>query len=228
MKTVFAVCMLAISVCLVAFFGLSTQGPVPRAALAAAPRVNPIGTAAAALTPDFSIRMSPSVDTVAAGAGTRFSVTVASVNGTFDRPVVLEATGLPPGATANFSPASVTPGARSATTIMTIQTVAQDAAIPSGGAPAPSGGAPATPLLGLLLVIPFGIRGCTRVGVGCWTALLAVVGLLQGCEGGGALPLNQTVASQATYTMKVTGSAGSTRHSVVTELLVQTGSSFNT
>jgi hypothetical protein len=193
MKTVCAICMLAMS-------GASTPP-----------------------APDFSLSMDPSVQNVAAGAGATFTVTVAALNGPFVQPVLLEARGLPSGATVSFSPASVTPGARSATTTLTVRTVAQDAAI----LPRASAGLPATPVLALLWVLPFGVRRRTRYRLGRWTALIAAAGLLQGCEGGGAVPLTETIASQATYTMTVTGTAGATQHSVRTELVVQTGSGFN-
>lgn len=224
MKTVFSICMVAISICLVAFFGLSTGAPVPQAALAASPDGGAIGAGPSAPNPDFSISTTPASQNVAAGGGVTFTVTVASLNGTFAEPVVLEASGLPPGATATFSPVSVTPGVGSGTTTMQIRTVAQDAAM----LPAASGGPAAAPLLALLLVLPFGVRGRTRFWISCCTVVIAVAAMLQGCESGGAVPLTETVASQATYTVTVTGTSGSTQHSVVTEILVQTGSGLNT
>ena len=157
---------------------------------------------------------------MAAGRGATFTVTVASSNGAFAQPVVLEANGLPPGATATFSPASVTPGLHGATTTMKIQTVAENAAIVPG--------ASATPMLALLLALPFGIRRRTLFRISCWTACIAAAGMLQGCESEGAVPLTETVASQTAYTVTVTGTSGSTQHSVVTEILVQTGSGMNT
>ena len=218
MKTVFAVCMAAISIFLVAFFGLSTGALLPDPVLAAATAVD-AGTTA--LTPDFTVSTTPVTQNVAAGAGATFTITVASLNGTFAQPVALEATDLPPGATATFSPPSVTPGLSSATTTLTIQTVAQDVA----GA---TTGASAALTLALVLVLPFSLRRRTPLRVLCCTAIVTAVGMLQGCESEGALPLTETVASQVTYTVRVTGTSGSTQHSVVTEILVQTGSGLNT
>jgi hypothetical protein len=224
MKTVFAICMVAISICLVAFFGLSTGGSVPRATLAAPSGGSAIAAVAPAPNPDFTLSTTPATQNVAAGRGATCSVTVASSNGTFAQPVVLEATGLPPGATATFSPVSVTPGVGSGTTTMKIQTVAQDAAI----LPVVSCGPAAAPLLALLLVLPFGARRRPRIWVSCWMAIIAATGMLQGCESGGGVPLTETIASQATYTVTVTGTSGSTQHSVITEILMQTGSGLNT
>jgi trimeric autotransporter adhesin len=212
------------SICLAAFFGLSTAASVPQAALAASPGGSAIGAGTPSPTPDFTISMTPAMQNVAAGGGATFTVTVASLNGNFAEPVVLEARGLPPGATATFSTASVTPGQRSATTTLTVQTVAQDAAI----LPVAPGGPSAAPLLGLLLVLPFGVRRRTRFPISCWTVIIAAAGMLQGCESGGALPLTETIASQATYTVTVTGTSGSIQHSVMMEMLLQTGSGLNT
>jgi hypothetical protein len=227
MKTAFSICMVAISICLVAFFGLSAAPSVPsepQAALAASSGGSAIAAEALASNPDFTISTTPVIQNVAAGGGATLTVTVAPVNGSFAQPVVLEASGLPPGATATFSPASVIPGLTRGTTTLKIQTVAPDAAV----LPRASGGPSAAPLLALLLVLPFGVRRRTLCRISCWTAMIAAAGMLQGCESGGGLPLTETVASQATYTVTVTGTSGSTQHSVVTEILVQTGSGLNT
>src|ERR1700722_3201821 len=99
LKTVFSICMVVISICLVAFFGLSTGAPVPKVALAISSNGGAIGPGASAPNPDFTISTTPATQNVAAGSGVTFTVTVASLNGTFTEPVVLEASGLPPGAT---------------------------------------------------------------------------------------------------------------------------------
>jgi trimeric autotransporter adhesin len=215
MKTVFAICMAAISICLAAVLGLSTGTLISNPALAAAPGVD---------AADFAISTTPATQNVAAGRGVTFTITVAPLNGSFFQPVALEANGLPPGATATFSPASVTPGPRKATTTLTIQTVEQGAAAVQGV----SAGRSAAPTLAFLLVLPFGLRKRSRLRLSYCTAIVAAAGLLQGCESEGALPLTETVASQAAYTITVTGTSGSTQHSIVTEILVQTGSGLNT
>ena len=56
---------------------------------------------------DFTISTTPSSQTVLAGNGTNYSVTIGSVNG-FDGSVSLTAGGLPAGASASFTPSSVT------------------------------------------------------------------------------------------------------------------------
>jgi hypothetical protein len=56
-------------------------------------------------TPDFSVSASPSSQTVVQGSGTSYSVSVAALNG-FSGTVTLNASGLPAGAGASFSPSN--------------------------------------------------------------------------------------------------------------------------
>lgn len=71
-------------------------------------------------TPDFAIGVTPSSQTVTAGGSTSYTVTVGALNG-FANTVSLSASGLPSGASASFSPASIA-GSGSAT--MTVTTSA--------------------------------------------------------------------------------------------------------
>jgi hypothetical protein len=68
--------------------------------------------------PDFTLGVSPSSQTVAAGGSAAYTVTVTAVNG-FAGSVSLSASGLPPGATASFNPASVTGSGTSNLTVTT-------------------------------------------------------------------------------------------------------------
>jgi len=68
--------------------------------------------------PSFEITASPTNATVQAGSSTTYSITVYSING-FSQPVNIVVQGLPPGATANLSPTTLTPTGIS---ILTIQT----------------------------------------------------------------------------------------------------------
>jgi uncharacterized membrane protein len=73
-------------------------------------------------TPDFSVSASPNAVSVAQGGSGTSTITVASVNG-FNAAVALSATGLPSGASAVFSPTSVTPPANSSgTSTLTLTT----------------------------------------------------------------------------------------------------------
>jgi sugar lactone lactonase YvrE len=179
------------------------------------------GTGAAApVAADFGITATPATQTVVAGSSATYTVSLDSATGTFTQPVALTASGLPPGATVTFSPASVTPGSAGATTTMVIETTALNAANPLAW----RGGAP---MLAMLLFLPMGLSRRAWMRVSCWVAVVVAAGALQGCGNGGyALPQTLTapppVQSQ-TYTVTVTGTSGSTSHSVTVKLTVQSG-----
>ena len=71
--------------------------------------------------PDFTISGSPSTQTVVAGNSTTYTATIGSLNG-FAGVVTLSASGLPSGATASFSPATVTGSGTSTLTVTTAST----------------------------------------------------------------------------------------------------------
>ncbi|HEY2233107.1 MAG TPA: hypothetical protein VGK01_06480 [Candidatus Angelobacter sp.] len=79
-------------------------------------------TAQATLTvtaPDFSISATPTTQTVAAGGSTTYAVSTAAING-FTGSVSLGTSGLPTGASASFSPASISGSTTSTLTISTL------------------------------------------------------------------------------------------------------------
>ena len=71
--------------------------------------------------PDFTLTASPVTQTVAQGAGTTYTPTVAAVNG-FTGAVAFTVSGLPTGATGTFSPTSVTGSGISTLTVTTAAT----------------------------------------------------------------------------------------------------------
>jgi sugar lactone lactonase YvrE len=178
---------------------------------------------------DFSVSASPGAQTVTAGAAAKFAINVATTpaGDVFSNVVTLTATGLPAGATANFSPASVTPGTGSATSTLTVQTAASTSA--DGGRPR-TGGPPwraFTPSLAFVFG-GFGLllwrrrhgrllRGLSSMmilaalGIGAWA--------MTGCGGGFAFPTKTTPPQ--TYTITVTGTSGETTHSTTVTLTVQ-------
>jgi hypothetical protein len=225
MKSLIAVCLAAIGMCLVVF-ALETTPSAPQMPHApvsadAAERGSEMKGAAA----DFAITTTSARQSVVAGSGVTYTFNVASSAGTFYQPVVLAASGLPPGAAATFSPAVVTPAISGATTTMTIRTAAQHATSRLRAPGVPLG----APMLAMLLLFPLGVRRRTWVRLSCWVAVIAAAGALQGCDNGRfAVPLSETVASQATYTVTVMGTSGATQHSVRLEVTVQSGSGMNT
>jgi hypothetical protein len=78
-------------------------------------------------TPDFSLSTSPASQTLSVGASTTYAISVTAVNG-FSGAVSLSATGLPAGATAAFTPASINGSGASTLTVST------SAATPAGAA----------------------------------------------------------------------------------------------
>lgn len=74
---------------------------------------------------DFQLAVSGvSVLSVVPGSSATFSGVLTSLNGPFSYPVVLSLSGLPPGATATFTPPSVTPGATPTLFTLIVRTVA--------------------------------------------------------------------------------------------------------
>jgi len=85
-----------------------------------------VGTAAS-----FTVAGPETPVTVAAGGSVDVQITVTPVGGALNGAVAFSASGLPAGASASFSPATVTPGGSAASTMMTIQTPTAIAALPA-------------------------------------------------------------------------------------------------
>jgi hypothetical protein len=81
---------------------------------------------------DFALSASPSSLSVRSGHQVQTAITVSAVGGSFNNAVGLGCSGLPRGAVCSFSPASVTPGATSSSSTLTINTQ-------SGGTKTPRG-----------------------------------------------------------------------------------------
>jgi hypothetical protein len=186
------------------------------------------GTGSAA-TGDFSLAATPGAQAVTAGGTATYQVTVATApaGDVFNSAVTLIASGLPSGATATFSPASVTPGASSATSTLTIQTAATSARNRSSARPVALGGPgwaiPSMAFLAGGFTLLFRRRQFARTLRKLYPILiLAGLGLtslaVMGCGGGFALP-KPTPAGQ-TYTVTITGASGEDTHSTTVKLTV--------
>jgi len=165
--------------------------------------------------PDFTMSVTPATETVAYGGLATYQVTVGSINGDFSNVVALSTTGLPTGATATFTPASVTPGGESEGSVLTIQTPSLTAQ-----AHAHSGWRwmPGVTLAFCIPLLWWRRRDRVwRLGSGLLCLLLSAgAAMLTGCGGGYyAEPPAQT------YTITVTGTSGSTQHSTTVTLTVQ-------
>jgi hypothetical protein len=80
------------------------------------------------LAPDFSVAASPASLSVTAGQSGTIAISVTPLNG-FNSAVSFSCSGLPLGASCNFSPATVTPSGAAASTMLTVTTTATSAAL---------------------------------------------------------------------------------------------------
>jgi hypothetical protein len=167
------------------------------------------GTGGAAA--DFTVTASPDSQIVSAGNTAAYTVTVDSAGGTFTQAVALTATGLPPGATATFSPVQVTPGSAGAMSTMTVQTSVLSAL-------AHSPAAPFAPMIAVFSCLPLCLRKRTSSRLRAVLGLIIIAGTMQGCGGGFALP--GTSAQSENYTITVTGTSGTIQHSTQVQITV--------
>jgi hypothetical protein len=172
-------------------------------------------------TADFSITSATASQTVIAGNSAAYTIAITPANG-FNSAVTFTATGLPPGATAVFTPASVTPSGTSAIqSTLVIQTAAS-----TTGTTQSSAGNRAGWSLGFALAFPLGIvvlggqrRRIGRRLPGWIFAAIVLFGLLGlgGCSGNSGFFGPQPT----TYTVTVTATSGSLTHSTAVTLTVK-------
>jgi hypothetical protein len=176
---------------------------------------------------DFSLNGSPGSDTIKAGSTANYNLTIAPLGGSFASAVKLTCSGLPAQTSCTLSPNTVTPGANTATSTLSITTagsVAQTA--PAGSSRHATIYAVWIQLqaLGLFGVILATARRPTRKQLVIVHAALLSMALIFmiGCAGGtGIAPTPQTGTTPGTYTITVTGTAGNLQHSLPVTLVVQ-------
>jgi len=172
----------------------------------------------AAVTPaSFTVSSTTTAQTIQPGGFAQYAITVTAQNGTFSSAVTLAASGLPAGATATFSPASVTPGNSSASSTLTIQTAETTAASTPKNSRWPLG----APVLALacLFFLP-DRRSRRRITLGLW--LLASMGAfaaLTACGGGFGMGTAKSAAMN--YSITVIGTSGSVQQSTTVQLTVE-------
>lgn len=168
---------------------------------------------AAAGSADFAIHLSASTATVTAGGSATLNITSDALSG-FSGQVALTCSGLPTGVTCAFNPTSISPGASTSTSVLTIAV----ASTYTGGGRYRAMGA--TLLLGgvglMFFVFPKRKRSAYLVRYGAFLLLLVCMGLAVGCgssssnPGGG--PQSQTIT--------VTATSGALSHQVPVTLQV--------
>jgi Bacterial Ig-like domain (group 3) len=153
--------------------------------------------------------------TIFPGQSASFEFTI-DPKGTFSGTITFSASGLPPGATASFNPASLAPGCAANGVIMTVQT-AQSSAAAQPASPWSN----KSPLLLCLLLPLFAFRRLRRPRN--WHAFLLTVAVslgvvfaIAGCGGSGFF--NEP---PKTYPIAVTATSGLLQHTVTVNLTVE-------
>jgi hypothetical protein len=151
--------------------------------------------------------------TVIPGGAISYSFQLSPTFGVYPASVVFTATGLPPGATASFSPATIAANGGAQTVTLTIQTASQAA---KQNNPLERGG---PLLLGFLLMPLAGMRRVRRHRMFVLFASVTLVGVmsLSGC--GGQNGFNSQAPEN--YTITVTAASGQLSHSFNVTLNVQ-------
>jgi N-acetylneuraminic acid mutarotase len=172
------------------------------------------GTGTSPAVPSFVVSSTTTPQTIQPGGIATYSITAAAQNGTFPNSVTLAASGLPTGATATFSPTSITPGSSSATSTLTIQTAKPVTALNTKESPWPLA-APALALIGFFFV-PGKRR---RRWITVFVLLLASLGAftaLTACGGGFGM-----TASATSYNITITGTSGTVQQTTTVQLTVE-------
>jgi hypothetical protein len=175
--------------------------------------------------PDFSIAASPTSATVTAGNSATSTISITPANG-FNTATALSCTGLPANASCTFSPASVTPGGSAASSTLTIATNVSTTTTATVRHPF-LGGLTAAGSGGALLALLFWPGTWRNKKRQLWLRMLVLTAVslaalqtLTGC-GGSTKPTTGPTTPAGTYTVNVTGTAGSDTHSTTFALTVQ-------
>jgi N-acetylneuraminic acid mutarotase len=164
--------------------------------------------------PTFTISTTTAPQTIQPGGSAQYTITATAQNGTFPSAVSLAASGLPTGAVATFSPASITPGSSTANSTLSIQTGTTTATAATRSSTWPFATS-ALAIIGLCLVPGRRRRRWITMALlliaslGAFTALTA-------CGGGFAF-----ISPAQSYSITVTGTSGTDVQTTTVQLTVQ-------
>ncbi len=169
-------------------------------------------TVTAVVAPSFTVSSSTGAQTTTAGGTATYTVTVTPQNGAFTSAVALSAASLPAGATATFSPNSMTPGSSPATSTLTIQTASTTASTKNSHWPLALSG------LGVigLFFLPGKRRRRALAMCVLTIALLNAVATLAGCSSATTIP-----NSPQAYTVTIWATGGGQTQFTTVQLTVQ-------
>jgi hypothetical protein len=174
------------------------------------------GTGAAA--PSFTLSSIQPTQAVVPGSAAVYTVTVTPQNGAFTGTVSLSASGLPVGATASFSPATLTPGSSAATSTLTIQTTTS---IVKNDSPSRLfGWELGTPTLAFFVLLMRPRRRFRRGLILCLLAL-AALGVSAGLSGCGSAGFRLPEPANTTFNFTVTAASGTQQQTITVQLTVQ-------
>lgn len=180
---------------------------------------NAAAAATNVLAPDFVLSASPARINISGGAAANTLIVITPSPGPYPSRMDLACGSLPPRAACRFEPASLTPGASTIGSVLTITTDGTMASLPNFR-PAPldlRGFVWVT--LALLGILAWGFlarAGAGRLPLRLGIGLLVLVLLWQAACAGGLEP-----TPRGTYTITVTATSGSTQHSTTVTLEVR-------
>ena len=168
---------------------------------------------------NLSLGTNPTSLTVASGGSGKVSVTVAALSGSFNSPISLTCSGLPSNLSCSFAPVTVTPGAGSTTSVLTI------AAVPvvAGNRSEEGHGVLASWLLG------FGLLGIAVIGRVEQRRLVSAIGICvavamvmstAACGGKTASSVNAYSSTSNRYVVTIAGSGTSVQLSTTVTVTV--------
>jgi hypothetical protein len=168
---------------------------------------------------DFTVSNQSGPATISAGQSAQFNLSIGTQYGAYNNPVALTCSSLPALSTCVFSASSVTPGSGTASSTMTIGTTPRSAAMRSQRPPIFYAAFLAR-FLAFGLVLLGGKRGRKKLGL--LLVGLTLLALQLGCSGASRNGSGSTGGTPAgTYTVQVTGTAGSVSHSATLTIKVQ-------